>query len=135
MTGNRQEEGKIVKSGKKQDIWLIAGILVIALAAALIWQLRKETGAHVIVRIDGSATAEYSLNQDREVELEGYQGGKNLMRIRDGRVSVTEADCPDGICVNEGEIQYSGQTIVCLPHRIVIEIEGAEEALVDQAAR
>ena len=45
--------------------------------------------------------------------------------VKDGKVSVTEADCPDKVCVNTGEISKSGDTIVCLPHKLVVEIEGS----------
>jgi hypothetical protein len=39
---------------------------------------------------------------------------------------MAEADCPDGLCVKQHKIDKTGQTIVCLPHRVVIEIEGGQ---------
>ena len=53
--------------------------------------------------------------------------GYNLLEIGDQRVRVIEADCPDKIDVKQGYISRVGETIVCLPNKLVIEIKGAPE--------
>ena len=53
--------------------------------------------------------------------------GYNLLEIGDQRVRVIEADCPDKIDVKQGYIQRVGETIVCLPNKLVIEIKGITE--------
>lgn len=50
--------------------------------------------------------------------------GRNIIRIMNGGVSVEDADCPDKICLKQGFINKSGQSIICLPHKLVIEIIG-----------
>ena len=52
--------------------------------------------------------------------------GRNLVRVEHGRIAVIESDCPEQICVRQGYVQESGVPIVCLPHRLVIELEGDE---------
>lgn len=52
------------------------------------------------------------------------QYGYNLIEIGDERVRVIEADCPDKIDVKQGYISNIGETIVCLPNKMVIEIKG-----------
>ena len=120
---------------KKGDRILIVCILLLAGAAFLWIQMSSGAGEHAVVRIDGLESAEYPLNEDIEITIEGYDGGKNVLKIEDGYVSVTEADCPDKLCVKQGEIFRSGETVVCLPHRVVIEIMGGDASGVDQVAR
>lgn len=120
---------------KRGDFFLIGGVLILALGL-FGWRLfSQEEGSQVVVRIDGQITAEYSLTEDRTVILNGCDGGNNTLEIADGTARMTEADCPDGLCVHQGEISYDGQTIVCLPHRIVVEIRGGENMDVDGLAR
>lgn len=113
----------------------MGGVLLLALGF-LGWQLlARESGSLVVVRVDGQVVAEYPLSEERTVSLEGYQGGSNTLVISGGSARMTEADCPDGLCVNQGEIRYDGETIVCLPHRIVVEITGGDSISVDGLAR
>ena len=119
---------------KKGDWFLIGGVaLLAAVSLGLLYGNRQE-GARVVVEVDGSETASYPLTEDRTVVLEGWNGGTNLLVIRDGAATVTEASCPDQLCVHQGTIRYSGQTIVCLPNRVVVTVEDGEEAPVDGVA-
>ena len=52
--------------------------------------------------------------------------GYNTIRVENGSVAIVEADCPDQICVNQGSISDSAVPIVCLPHRLVIQIKGVD---------
>ena len=77
----------------------------------------------VVVKVDGAVIKELPLNQDAEFTVPGYQGGINSIMIRNGSVLVSDADCPDKLCVKMGRINRAGETIVCLPHRVVVEIK------------
>lgn len=50
--------------------------------------------------------------------------GYNKLHIEHDGISVTEADCRDHICMDQGKVSQAGVPIVCLPHRLTIEIEG-----------
>ena len=103
--------------------------------AALLWiQLTKEEGAQVVVEVNGVKTASYPLSEDNSVTIEGFGGGAKLLVIEDHVATVAKASCPDQLCVHQPDIQYQGQTIVCLPNRVVISIEGGDEADVDGIA-
>ena len=78
------------------------------------------------VIIDGVVTEQYSINQNVEKEIV-TEYGKNTLVIENGKVSVKEADCPDLVCVKNSEISFDGETIVCLPHKLVIEITAKAE--------
>ncbi|MBQ1870588.1 MAG: NusG domain II-containing protein [Lachnospiraceae bacterium] len=112
------------------DLLLIAGAILIALIALIICnQYKKRTteNAYVVIEINGEEIGRYSLNENRELELETYNGGSNIVVIKDNEVTVTEASCPDKICVNHKAIKYNGETIICLPNRMTVTIESTGE--------
>ena len=117
----------MLKSGsdliKKNDVILICLMAAVAIIAYLIWQFAMPSGKTAVIRVDGEIVKTLSLNKDCEEEIP-LTDGKNKLQIKDGKVRMTSADCPDKICVNHRAISHEGETIVCLPHKLVIEIEG-----------
>ena len=119
---------------RKNDIFLI---LAIGLFAALIWfgtYLTRSEGGSVRVTINGELYGEYSLLKDEEIRI-GDDQKYNLLEIKDGKAAVIQASCPDKICVHQGEIQYNGQSIICLPNKVVVEVVGGEQSDYDAVAR
>lgn len=115
---------------KKTRNDIILGLAVIVLAAG-IWlatELLKEDGSVAVVTVNGNETARYSLSEDAEIRLESENGGYNILVIKDGKADVTEASCPDHVCVDQRSISRTGEAITCLPNKTVITIEGEEEA-------
>ena len=107
---------------KRGDIFLIVGCLLAALVCCGLWLgLRKQGGA-VIVEQEGRETARYALDEDRTVRIEG-EGGYNTLVIEGGQVWLSEADCPNLLCVK------TGQSIVCLPHKLAVRIVGGASPL------
>ena len=111
---------------KKRDIILIASILIVAIAFFLIVELTKEEGAGVTVKVDGVKVAEYSLTADGTYPL---NGGTNILVIENGKAYLTDANCPDKLCVHQGKISRTGETITCLPNRLTVTVFGAEESV------
>ena len=116
---------------KKNDFKLIIGILLVA-GVVFAWShfVMQKEGGQAGVYVDGEASATYSLEQDGEYEIE-TDGGRNVLVIKDGEADMTEADCPDGLCVKRHSISKNGETIVCLPHKVVVEVISAEESGLD----
>ena len=108
----------------KNDILLAAVLLILAGAALLITRLTRTAGGTVKVTVDGVVVAQLPLGQTCTRVIDTGRGSNTLV-IEDGAVSVTQADCPDKVCVAQGAICYNGETIVCLPHRLVVTISGA----------
>lgn len=108
---------------RKRDLLLAAGILLLAGILYLLFR-PGGTGAWAVVAIDGRETARYSLLEDRTVKLgdEDY----NILKISHGAAAVIEANCGDHTCIRTGEISREGESIVCLPHRLIVRIEGGE---------
>lgn len=107
---------------KKKDFILIACILVIA-ALCYLWTSKDEAGDNVVITLDGKEYGVYDLGVDREITVES-EYGYNKVIIKDNKVSITEADCPDKYCVKQGETDNGNKSLVCLPHKLVVEIRG-----------
>ena len=117
---------------RRNDLLLIAGLL---LAAALVWLLVRPggAGAWAVVTVDGEERARYPLDVDRTVTLGGED--YNVLHIAGGEVSVIEANCGDHTCVRTGAVSRKGETIVCLPHRLVVSVEGGGSSGFDASVR
>ena len=113
---------------KKRDFILIGAILAAVLVMFAVMTLTKKEGAYVIVRVDGNETARYSLHEDGEYEL---NGGTNLLRIEDGDAYLVSANCPDHLCVKQGRIDQTGETITCLPNQLTVTVYGADDSDVE----
>lgn len=111
---------------RRHDILFIAVLLFLCAAAALGLYVFREDGDTVTVSIDGQLYAEYPLTEDRVVELIS-DGGFNRLVIQDGYAYVEEANCPDGICSSHSPIGHNGESIICLPNKVVIEIHRREQ--------
>lgn len=120
----------VASSGKKSkirnDLILAAVILIIAAAGLLLINFTKEQGNRLVVKIDGKETSSYSLSKNTSFEIRTGKNSENInvVVIENGKAYVSEADCPDGICKDYRPISYVGETIVCLPHKLVLEVTG-----------
>ena len=118
---------------KKTRNDIILGLAVIILAAG-IWlatELLKKDGSFAVVTVNGTETARYSLSEDAEIRLESENGGFNILVIKNGKADITEASCPDHVCVDQRAISKTGEAITCLPNKTVITVDGEEEADID----
>ena len=106
---------------KKGDIILSAGIIVLAVVFIFLFSFFKVQGKQVVITVDGEAFGKYSIDYDQEIEVK-TELGVNTVVIRDGKVSVSNADCPDKYCVNHVAVDETGETVVCLPHRMIVEV-------------
>ena len=111
---------------KKKDIILGIGIITVALLMLLFMQInRGEEGDRIQVTLDGKVYGTYSLEKDQVIEIE--EGSfYNKIRVEDGKAYMEEANCPDGYCEEQGKISRHTQTIVCLPHKLVVEVLEAD---------
>ena len=109
-----------------RDLALVAFFLLLAagLSAALL--LGRPAGAAVVVRVDGREIARYSLAREGVYPL---NGGSNILVIENGEAYLSQADCPDKLCVRQGKISRSGQVITCLPNRVTVTVVGAEDGV------
>lgn len=110
---------------QKADI--VLGILLLALGFGILALLQSLSvpGYSVAVTVDGELQGVYDLSENRIVQIESANG-HNTMEIRDGQVSMIEADCPNGDCMDFGSIRQTNQVVVCLPNKVVLTIRGSD---------
>ncbi len=118
----------------RNDAILIAALMLLGGALAVFLYATRQDGGYVSVQMDGQTVMELPLDEDTQILL--GEGGEftNLLVIESGAARVAEANCPDQICVNHGAIRYEGESIVCLPHRLVVSIEGGPGNDIDGTA-
>ena len=120
------------KQKMKWDICLLAGIILLALLIGGGFNLLNRKDADlVLVLQEGEVVARYPLSADCAVTIPSDESGYNLLMISSGTASVSDADCPDRLCVRQKAISRKGESIICLPHKLVILIESMEEGDVD----
>lgn len=112
----------------RADVIVIVSLLVLALVLYLALNLGRREGGTAVVRVNGVEIERHSLLQNGSFPL---NGGTNILVIEDGYAWMSEANCPDHICVRQGKIHYTGQVITCLPNRLTVTIEGGEDGGVD----
>jgi len=116
----------------KNDILLILAVLVLAGGIWIYTLCTRSAGGVAVVSVDGTVIAELPLNRDTSVPVtagNGFDAGSafsNTVEVSAGRVRVVDANCPDKICEDTGWIQYDGQLIVCLPHKLIVTVSGGE---------
>lgn len=109
------------KAKAKNDMVLIVALLVILSVIGTIYFFARTDGDTVTVTVDGEIFAEYSLSQDRTVEIR-IGDNLNILVIEGGKAYVDEASCPDGVCAAHKPISRNGESIVCLPNKVVISV-------------
>lgn len=118
----------------RSDIILIVIVFFVGVLALMVQRLSMKTGGTVRVYIDGTEVKCFSLDEDTEYKITVASGGGlsddadgfeeyNILVIESGCAYISEADCHEQICVKHSAISKTGETIVCLPHSLVIEVE------------
>lgn len=107
----------------KKEIILVAVLLGFVCAFWFVNRLLFSGPAgKVEISVDGQVVKTLSLDKEEAFVAEGYGGGTNHIIIEAGKVSVTEATCPDKVCVKQGWISQNGESLVCLPNRMIARI-------------
>lgn len=110
---------------KKADILLIVAALCIAATIWGILFLFPQQGNTVVIRLGNSVYGTYSLTQNSVITID-QEGVHNIVCIEDAQVYMKESNCAGQQCIAQGKISHSGESIVCLPNQIIIEITGEE---------
>ena len=112
-------ESAFSKHKVRNDIIFISALVLISALVGLGFYLFRTGGDTVRVTVNGELYGEFSLDEDRTFEIIS-DGGYNVLVIKDGKAYVESASCPDGICAAHKPISRSGESIVCLPNKVVI---------------
>lgn len=127
---------------KRGDIWLI-GIITVAVSFLFVIWFQQGSMAdsydgkkYAKITVDRKHYQTVELTEQEQIIEIGTDRGVNVIQIADGGVRMIEADCPDDLCMLMGFKDRVGETIVCLPNRVLVEIIGDtdEEADIDAVA-
>ena len=111
---------------KKRDLIIIAVLLACAGALYLVSQvsLGGAAASTIVVTQDGKEVLRRPLAMENTYEIAQEDGSLNVIAVKDGAVFMQEANCRDGLCIRQGKMRNVAKTIVCLPHKIVVQLTG-----------
>ncbi|NTW72821.1 MAG: NusG domain II-containing protein [Eubacteriaceae bacterium] len=110
---------------KRKDLIFISMVLVIALiSVAAVYFYKGNSAAYkVVISVDGEVYKEIPLMEDtNETVIVDNDYGRNEIKITSTYAKMIEADCPDQICVYSANAEETGDMIVCLPHKLIVEV-------------
>lgn len=113
-------------------------IILITLALAGIIQginhyiINNDSGKYVNIYKDGKLYTSLKINESKTIVIKDKED-YNIVVVENGKVYMKDANCKDKVCVNSGIITGAGQSIICLPHKIVVEITGERKGIDDSA--
>ena len=116
---------------KKMDIVIIVLLLIISFTPHLIFfktSQKSSKNNYAIIQVDGKIHKKIDLSNVKKSEKVNLNlpNGKNTLLIKNNSIQMDSANCNDALCVKQGNISKVGQTIICLPHKLIIEIKGDE---------
>ena len=110
---------------KKKDLVIILAALLLALALYALSQMTLGgEAAQVVVTVGGEEVLRRPLAVSDTYEIRQEDGDVNIICVENGAVFMQEANCRDGLCIRQGRMKNAAKTIVCLPHELVIRLEG-----------
>ncbi len=113
--------------GKRELILLIVVFAALVCVWFAVSRARTDSGSRIRVTVGGETLGEYDLAVDREIPISIDGVVTNTLVIADGQADMVSADCPDQICVNARPISAERESIVCLPHQVVVEVIRSDE--------
>lgn len=119
---------------KKRDILVVILLLFLSIGMAFFVQKFKsnENGNYLKVELNGKEYGTYPLNKDKTFKIKIDKDEYNVVEIKNGKVKMREANCRDLLCTHMPSIEKVGETIVCLPHRLILEIISSDDKKDDQ---
>ena len=111
----------------------ILALLVLSIVASGAWIFLGKSGAEnprVVIEVDGEIFADYDMDEVKGIiPISTENGGENRVWVQEDLVFMDSANCPDQTCVKQGVIKDGTVPIVCLPHKVIVRIEGGESGL------
>ena len=115
----------------KADVIAVGCVLLAAAMFFCILYFMDSSDAEAVIMQEGNVVGKYPLLEDRTISVSDDENGYNLVLISNGQVRVCDADCPDKLCVKQKSISKGGESIICLPHKLVVQIISKEESDLD----
>jgi len=117
---------------KKWDIILIVLLICLSFIPELIFGVmmgKNYTGTYAEITLDGNPYKKIFLSEHKGSDTIDIKTnyGSNIIEIKDDSIRITESDCRDKICIKSGFISKPGELLVCLPHKLMVEIKSNDD--------
>lgn len=114
---------------KKHDFILLIGVVLIAAISFVFYHyIPRENGAFVEISINQKIYKTLPLDENRTLDIPSSGNHNNRLVIKNAKAYITSADCPDKLCVHQKKISHNGETLICLPHKVVITVKSKEKS-------
>ena len=119
----------------KNDVIFISVLVIFCIAICVaVYKGGAVEGSNVVITVDGKEYGSYSLLTEQIITIEN-EGAKNIIEIKGGKAYMQEASCPDQLCVDQNEISFDRESIICLPNKVVLTVTGSAESEIDGIIR
>ena len=119
----------------KNDVIFISFLVVFCIAVCVwVYKGGSVEGSTISITIDGAEYGTYSLLEEQTITID-QNGAKNIIVIENGEAFMKEASCPDQLCVDQNEISFDKESIICLPNKVVITVTSDMESDLDGIVR
>ena len=119
----------------KNDVIFISFLAVFCIAVCVwVYKGGAVEGSRIMITVDGKEYGTYSLFEEKTITI-GEGGTKNIIEIKGGKAYMKEASCPDQLCVEQNEISFDKESIICLPNKVVITVISDVESELDGVIR
>lgn len=113
------------------DVIIVLLLILLSFAPIAVFSLNRVNSPtqEAVLSVDGEKIKTFDLTDSSQSYTYLYKdkdGDENLIQVKGKRIRIKEADCKDQVCVRRGWIDQSGETIVCLPHKLLIEIKSSD---------
>ena len=119
----------------KNDVIFISMLAIFCIAVCLaVYKGGGVEGSTILITVDGEEYGTYSLLEEQTIVIEEGDA-KNIIEIQGGKAYMLEASCPDQLCVDQNEIMFDKESIICLPNKVVLTVTSDVESDVDGIIR
>jgi hypothetical protein len=118
---------------KPLDFVVIIGLFVLSFSPILLLTHRSNGVPEAVLRVAGQELKTFNLSENQTYTYEDPDGDINVIEVKNGKIGITYANCADQLCVRKGFISRVGDTIACLPHKLVIEVTSGETKTTSQS--
>ena len=109
---------------KKETIFIGTLLIISIILCVFVYVVPHGKYGSIQITVNGELYWTYSLGKDQVISI----GDTNVCEIKNGEVKMTDADCPDHLCMKQPAVGSSGGFIVCLPNKVVIQGEGGSDS-------
>lgn len=122
-----------MKKGDKIVSIAIIALLLISCSGVLYYKYMVQGSQRIaVIKKDGKIINSYDLKKVKgrvEIKIESEKNHFNVVEVEPNRIRILDADCPDKLCIKTGWISQPSQSVVCLPHKLMITIQGKNNSV------